>query len=170
MTQDSGFSTDDQITKTFGNKVRVRVSGLLIKENKILLVKHKSLGKKGIFWAPPGGGLNFGESAEESLKREFIEETGMKIEVKNFLFVYEFLKRPLHAIELFFLVEHKSGKLKKGKDPELSHKDQIIIDIGFFSITEIKKMEAEVCHGLFGQVNKMEELKKLKGFYANSEL
>jgi len=68
------------------------------------MASHHSLGESGILWAPPGGGMDFGQSVEENLTREFREETGLKVEVKRFLFINEFLAVPLHAVELFFEV------------------------------------------------------------------
>lgn len=162
--------TNDHIIKTFGNQLRVRVSGILIKEDKILLIKHTSLGKKGIFWSPPGGGLNFGESVNDCLKREFYEETGLTIEVKKFLFVHEFLHPPLHAIELFFLVTSISPDFQIGKDPELSHKDQIILDVKFFSGEEIRKEDPEIMHSILQKEDLLSSPEKLKGFYSSNYL
>lgn len=156
----------NSIIQTFGNQLRVRVSGLLVQNDKILLVKHTSLGPNGYFWSPPGGGVNFSESAEESLKREFEEETGLKIDVKDFLLVNEFLQPPLHAIELFFLVDSEAKEAKKGSDPELSAENQIIQDLAFLSLPEIKKLPLHTFHSLFNLVDEINDLKKLKGFYS----
>src|SRR5205814_2113551 len=96
------LSDPDHLIEIFGNKLRVRVCGICIKDQTILLIKHKYLGPKNELWAPPGGGLNFGENARTSLEREFKEETGLNVRVEDFLFIHEFLNPPLHAIELFF--------------------------------------------------------------------
>ena len=66
----------NEIVSSFGNKLRIRVCGICIEENKILLVRHHSIGKSGILWAPPGGGMIYGETSEQALIREFVEETG----------------------------------------------------------------------------------------------
>ena len=103
----------------FGNKLRTRICGILIHENKLLMMKHKSINPSGYFYSPPGGGLEFGETMESCLKREFIEETGLTISVGDFLFVNEFLKKPLHAIEFFFEVKTLNTDFNLGSDPEL---------------------------------------------------
>ena len=54
----------DRIVEAFGNKLRVRVCGICVDENKVLLINHHSLNEGGDFWAPPGGGMDFGKSAE----------------------------------------------------------------------------------------------------------
>ena len=88
-----------EVVDIFGNKLRVRVCGIFIQDDKILLVNHKGLTQTGNFWAPPGGGIHFGEPARESLAREFLEETGLKIKVGKFLFINEYISKPLHTIE-----------------------------------------------------------------------
>ena len=75
----------------------------------MLLVNHHSLNKGNDFWAPPGGGMDFGQSAEENLQREFLEDTGLKVDVEKFLCIHEYLKAPLHAIELIFKVKGYFG-------------------------------------------------------------
>jgi 8-oxo-dGTP diphosphatase len=155
----------DMIHQTFGNKVRIRVCGLCIEEEKVLLIKHKGLGKKGILWAPPGGGIEFTESAESSIIREFREETGLEIEVQKFLFIYEYIEAPLHTIELFFLVTSKGGSLRKGYDPEISDHDQILEEIKFYPITEILRSEVDLFHGIFRIIQDPLELINLNGYY-----
>ena len=93
---------EKEIIDKFGERIRVRACGICIEASKILMVKHLIVGKQDYLWAPPGGGMKFGESARECLKREFMEETGLDIRVGDFLFVNEFKDPPLHAIELFF--------------------------------------------------------------------
>ena len=80
-------STTEQINKIYGEKLRIRVCGILIHENKLLLVHHKSLGQIGSLWAPPGGGMEYGEDARGALKREFLEETSFSL---DFLYLGDF--------------------------------------------------------------------------------
>lgn len=156
---------DENISKTYGEKLRVRVCGICLHENKILLVHHKSLGKTGSLWAPPGGGMEYGESAEEALRREFIEETGLMVEVERFLFVHEYLDPPLHGIELFFLVNTVSGVLVTGQDPEMSKKDQIITSVGFHDLEALKCKKRESLHYVLQQCSSVNELINLKGYF-----
>src|SRR5437016_4506535 len=60
-------------------KFTVGVVGLIRdEEGRVLLLRHTYWLKKP--WGLPGGGLHPGETLEECLRREVLEETGMKIE------------------------------------------------------------------------------------------
>lgn len=50
-------------------------AGVLIFENKVLLVKHKKLK----IWLNPGGHIEAGELPHQAAEREFLEETGVKV-------------------------------------------------------------------------------------------
>ena len=113
------------------------------------------------FWSPPGGGLEFGESVDQRLEIEFLEETGLRISKGPFLFGCEFIQQPLHAIELFFEVGITGGQLKKGDDPEMS----LIEDVRFIPAREISKIPASHLHGIFRVVHSPEDLKTLNGFF-----
>lgn len=118
----------------YGNRVRVRVCGVCIENEQILLVCHRPILGKNDYWCPPGGGVDAGETAEEALKREFLEETGYKIEVGQLLMTKEFVQAPLHAIELYFSVKIVSGNLIKGHDPEMNLNEQLIKDVSWLPL------------------------------------
>jgi 8-oxo-dGTP diphosphatase len=158
----------NEIIHSFGNKLRIRVCGICIENNKILLVKHHSLGKGGILWAPPGGGIVFGETAEEALKREFIEETGLTISAEKFLCVNEYLTPPLHAIELFFLVKKIDGMLQTGVDPELHSDKQIITEVKWLSFEELNALPLETIHSILHGMDGPDQLLKQKGYFKTS--
>jgi len=155
---------EEKIIEKFGNKLRVRVCGILIEEDKILLIKHRSIGKKGVLWAPPGGGMHYSESAEETIQREFEEETGLKIKVEQYLFTHEFLDPPLHAIELFFEVSRSEGNLKRGYDPEMNKNEQIIAQVAFLDMDKIKEIDSDSLHYVLRMVKNLNELFYLDGY------
>lgn len=124
----------------YANQVRVRVCGICLKDNKLLLIRHQATVNNQAFWAPPGGGLQFGETVESCLVREVLEETGLQTKVKRFLFVNEFMNAPLQAVELFFELEIEGGELNKGIDPESTPEQQLIEEVAFLSLEEIRKI------------------------------
>ena len=147
----------------FDSKVRIRTCGVLIKDGRVLLLKHEGLGTQGFLWSFPGGGLEFDESLEQCLVREFKEETALNVTVSAFLFLNEYQSRNLHAVEAFFEVKFISGQLKLGSDPELDK--QILTDLNFFSLKEIKAMSHKVFHNVFKQINDVHDIVKLRGCY-----
>jgi ADP-ribose pyrophosphatase YjhB (NUDIX family) len=54
---------------------RIRVSAILSRENRILLVRQEKLGRE--YWLLPGGGVRQGESLITALRRELAEEIGL---------------------------------------------------------------------------------------------
>ena len=52
--------------------------GVLLRDSKILLTQKKSGPYKGR-WGLPGGAIEFGETPEEALKRELLEESSLAI-------------------------------------------------------------------------------------------
>lgn len=150
---------DSKIAEIYGNKVRIRLCGLCWDDGRLLMVRHKLDDKH--FWAPPGGGLEFGESIEFALKREFFEETGLLIQPQRFAFGCEFMKDQLHAVELFFEVIRLSGDLVVGQDPEL----QLIDNVQFLTPSEIQSLPYEELHGIFRKCKDARALRELNGFY-----
>jgi ADP-ribose pyrophosphatase YjhB (NUDIX family) len=55
---------------------RIRVSMILRRERRILLIRHEKGGRE--VWLLPGGGVNAGESLVDALKREVAEECGIE--------------------------------------------------------------------------------------------
>jgi 8-oxo-dGTP diphosphatase len=153
-----------EIEKQFGNRLRVRVCGILIENDCVLLVKHKGLGEKGVLWSPPGGGVEYGISIQDNLVREFKEETGLIVKICDFLYASEFLNKPLHAIELFYEVKRVSGILKKGFDPELTEHNQIIEEVSMKDFYELKRMNQLKIHRILRSRTKASELLNRQGF------
>lgn len=149
----------------YRGKVRVRVCGLLIDERGILLLKHAALGPKGHIWAPPGGGITFGQEATKVVKQEFLEETGLIIEVGDYLFTNEYIDEKYHAMELFFQVHAIDRAVKLGTDPELSPEQQILTEIKFFNNMELIKTDSDNLHNIFREIQRIEELMELRGFF-----
>jgi 8-oxo-dGTP diphosphatase len=159
-----GNPIESEIIEKYGNRVRIRISGLCWQNDHLLMVNHKHL-TKGDFWAPPGGGLQFGESAQGALTREFQEETSVMVKAGKLQFTCEFIKPPLHAIELFFEVDSEKGKPRVGTDPESRAANQLISDVRYLDFNTIMSIPTGERHGIFRLVKSADDLKKLSGFY-----
>jgi len=154
-----------EIAATFGNQIRVRVCGILINQEGILLVNHSGLNESGDWWTPPGGGLIFGESLEEALIREFKEETGLVISVAEQLFITEYREIPLHAVEVFFKVKMHSGQLKIGTDPELTDDNQSITAVKFVTFRDLQLMEEKEKHHSLHHISQASDLFDKNGYF-----
>ena len=115
---------------------RIRVAGILIEDNKILLIQHHKNDKK--YWLIPGGGNDWGETAKEALIREYKEETNMDIEVDEFLFFSETISpdKKRHVLNLFYKI-HRNNKnasiIKLGEEA-------VLTDLKFVTKEELETM------------------------------
>lgn len=60
------------------------VTGVLIKDNKVLLARHTYGAGKNLLIVP-GGYVNFGETPQQAVVREYIEETGITVVPKDII-------------------------------------------------------------------------------------
>ena len=78
MKQDMCVTCDDGI-------LNIRVGAILMKDGRILMVGNE----RSNYLYSVGGRIKFGETAEEAVVREVLEETGVKLEVDRLGFVHE---------------------------------------------------------------------------------
>lgn len=89
-------------------KFNVRVYGLLInKHNQILISDEEEYGIR--FSKFPGGGLEYGEGLIDALKREFIEECNLEVEVTEHFYTTDFFIKSAfnesQIISVYYLVK-----------------------------------------------------------------
>lgn len=126
---------------SYRDKIRLRSCGILIKGDSILLAQLLSPITNELIWTPPGGGVKLNEKLEDAVKREFIEETNIKVSVQKLLHINEIIENRFHTVEFFYLVKYESGNLKLGEDPELECKDQILKKIKFITREELNRID-----------------------------
>ena len=66
-------------------KLNIRAAVVIIHNNKVLT--HRNINSD--HYALPGGRVEIGENSEETVKREILEETGKKIEIKGYVATIE---------------------------------------------------------------------------------
>ncbi|MDA9554879.1 NUDIX hydrolase [Pelobium sp.] len=86
----------------------VRVYGLLLNDNQeVLLSDEEEFGKR--FTKFPGGGLEYGEGLIEGLKREFLEECNLVVEVEKHFYTTDFFVESVFGggqlISVYYLVK-----------------------------------------------------------------
>lgn len=69
------------------NRQIVIICGCLVRDSKVLLVQRdeEECPEAHLKWEFPGGKVDFGETLEESLTREFLEETGRRVRVRRII-------------------------------------------------------------------------------------
>lgn len=88
----------------------VRVGAIIIKNEKLLMVGSKDFD----YYYSVGGRIQFGESAEQAIRREVMEETGRELEIDRLGFIHEnfFLGdstdkwgKPIYEIAFYFYMK-----------------------------------------------------------------
>jgi len=69
---------------------RRSIAGIAIRDGRLLVAKRVAGGPIGLRWEFPGGKVELGESDEDALQREFMEEFGIEVEPLRFLGTSEF--------------------------------------------------------------------------------
>ncbi len=113
---------------------RLAVRGLLLIENKLLLVNAWP-GHRLALWCAPGGGVDRGRSLPDNLMREFHEETGLTVEVGAPCLVNEFHDPggSFHQVDVYFRCSLVAGQISADwADPE-----GIVTERRFFSREEM---------------------------------
>ena len=90
-------------------EIRPVVLGLLTRNNKLLVSEGYDEVKDQYFYRCLGGGIEFWERSDEALKREFQEEIGKDILIKDFLGITEniftFNGKKGHELVLFYSID-----------------------------------------------------------------
>lgn len=119
-------------SENMNNLVQVRVTGILVEEGKILLVKQKVSDARS--WSLPGGRLEQGESLEKAIEREMLEETGLKTRTEKLLYVCDVPEAKPSLIHITFLMERMDGDIKL---PSNEFDKNPITDVKLVPITDL---------------------------------
>ncbi len=101
--------------KEYPDLPRIGVGAVVIKDDKVLLVKRGIPPSKGL-WAIPGGNMKLGETLKETAEREILEETGISIEAGDPIYAFDFMERDdegsirYHYVVVDLLAEYKEGE------------------------------------------------------------
>jgi 8-oxo-dGTP pyrophosphatase MutT (NUDIX family) len=86
--------------------VKVRVAAIVIRDGRLLLVKHRRRGLS--YWAFPGGAVQEFETLLDALAREMREEAGFEIQPGRLVYIVETFNprgRGTHTLNLFYLAD-----------------------------------------------------------------
>lgn len=118
--------------------IQSAVAGIIVKDGKVLLTRRSKLLAEGGKWCLPGGGINKWETSLNAVKREIMEEVGLKTISAKLLFVQEEIVKRLGLHANVYVYEIKSsGNVKTNWE---------VTQYGFFSKKEIAKMSLAFTH------------------------
>jgi 8-oxo-dGTP diphosphatase len=112
----------------------VAIGAVVIKENKILLVKRDKEPGKGK-WAIPGGSVKLAETLQEAAESEVREETGLTVKAKEPIYTFDLIERDyqgrirFHYVIIDLMADLIGGELYPSDDA---------LDAGWFGPGEIE--------------------------------
>ncbi len=122
----SGIQAHKKISMKI-TRFNIRVYGIILHKGSILLTDEFRLGMRMTKF--PGGGLEFGEGTSECLKREFQEEIGQEIIVKEHIYTTDYfqptflLEEPQQLISIYYRVELRDYKRVKASPRAFDFKE-----------------------------------------------
>ncbi|HEY7930881.1 MAG TPA: NUDIX domain-containing protein [Acidimicrobiales bacterium] len=95
----------------------VRAYGILVHDERVVLVRASNPAIDPPLWWLPGGGIDFAESPEEALAREFVEETGLVVGEPQLCDVLSDVRRrpngdKIHTVRVIYRVSLMGGQLR----------------------------------------------------------
>jgi len=118
---------------------RIRVVGIVRKNNQLLLVKQQNPDNGYVRWALPGGGFEHtDEHIFAGVEREVWEETGVQVKAGRLLMISEYVdtgRNPILMISLFIECHEPVGEPHIGN----TKVDDYIIDSAWLSREEMQE-------------------------------
>lgn len=112
----------------------IRCAGFIFKDNKVLIIHRKYHGKE--YYVIPGGHMQKGETQLQTLNREIMEETSLK--VKNIQSAYEFKDEKNGFQDFYFTCDWESGEAKLGGEEEMKNSEENFFELMWIELSEIK--------------------------------
>jgi 8-oxo-dGTP diphosphatase len=114
----------------------VGAGAIIVEDGRVLLVKRGHAPLLGE-WSIPGGMLELGETVRDAVKREALEETGLRVEPVELLGVFDRVVRDeqgrlqYHYVLIDFLCRHIAGDLCAAGDAD---------ECRWFSVEEMERL------------------------------
>jgi ADP-ribose pyrophosphatase YjhB (NUDIX family) len=117
-------------------KPTLRVSGLLIQERRVLMVQQAR--REETYWLVPGGGVEFGESLSEALRREVLEELGLRVAVGGLVAIIESISPdPAYAKH----VVHMLFAVSAAREVPPTPRDAAILEAAFLDEVQLRNAD-----------------------------
>jgi 8-oxo-dGTP diphosphatase len=113
---------------------QLRVAGIIVRQNQILLVEHRKRGQR--YWVLPGGRLEGEETLDAALRRELKEELGLDVRVGPLVIVCETLAPDRHVVNLIFQAE-----IGERAEPTLDPRDPVLAGWQWVSVDQLPRLD-----------------------------
>ena len=131
----------NHIIREYPDRPISAVAGVIIHNDCVLLVKKS---KKDNIWSFPGGAIEIGETIQEALTREVLEETSIDVQVLGLIKNADVIKKDtnddikIHYVLSFYECKYLNGKPRFGDDVVAAEWHQIS------KIKEIKLIDGAI--------------------------
>jgi 8-oxo-dGTP diphosphatase len=103
------------------DKPTIRVGGIFVRDGRVLMVEQGRGAER--YWLLPGGGVQFGETLADALRREFSEELGLRVAVSQLLAIVESISPDedyaKHVVHLMFEVSASQEALPEALESKV---------------------------------------------------
>ena len=128
----------DWLFRVDNNICNFRTAGVCIKDEKLFVQVDKRTGE----YALPGGHVRVGETSEDALKREFLEEVGAGIVCKRLVWTeecfWEWNGTKAHTVAFYYLIDFADGYLPS--DEFTANKDNENVALGWVDIDKMNDL------------------------------
>ena len=122
----------------------VRYQGVVIRNDHILLVKHREHATARYYWVIPGGGREANETEEACVQREMFEETNLIVTIERLLLDEAALSGGYKRFKTY-LCREVNGNAQPGYEPETeSAQRYAITEIGWFDLRHPASWDAQI--------------------------
>ena len=128
---------------------RVAVGAIVVRDNRVLLVKRGQPPSQGQ-WAIPGGRVELGETLQAAAEREIKEETGLTIRAGDPAYTFDVILRDdagrvrFHYVIVDLLADYLGGEPRPGDDARearwLAPQDLIGLPVSPSTLDVLKKV------------------------------
>ena len=116
---------------------RISAGGIIVQQNKVLLVHHY-LEDAFDFWVLPGGGVEGTEGFLKAAEREVLEETNLVVHAKKIAYIEDFIDEGRYVCKFWIYCELIGGELSiTNRDAD----EVFLADVSFFSKDEIQTVD-----------------------------
>jgi ADP-ribose pyrophosphatase YjhB (NUDIX family) len=113
---------------------RISAGGVVVYQNKVLLVHHYREGEFD-FWVLPGGGVEGNEGFIKAAEREVYEETNLAVQAEKIAYLEDLIDEGRYVCKFWVYCQLVSGELDF-RNRRLD--ETFLVDAGFFSEGQIQ--------------------------------